>query len=154
MPNITVHVSETAYRNARAWAAERGNSLSSIVQLCIENLPNMRVRRDGSIAIVTRVIKPPFPPLRTMDDLRRAQIAMAEQTIAASKPQARRTRSSNPATSASSANSASPANPANSANASHSPLPHDSKSPLQACTSEIKIFGGETVKPTRANKIS
>ena len=110
MPNLTVHVSETAYRNARVWAAERGHSLSSIVQLCIENLPNMRVRRDGSVAIVTRVIKSPFPALRTMDDLRRAQIAMAEQTLAPPQPQPRRTRSSN------SAKAANPASRANSAN--------------------------------------
>jgi hypothetical protein len=149
MPNLTVHVSETAYRNARVWAAERGVSLSSIVQLCIENLPNMRVRRDGSIAIVARVIKSPFPPLRTMDDLRRAQIEMAEQTLAASQPQARRTRSSN---SAKAANSASPSNSASPF--SHSPLLHDSKSPLQACISQVNFSGGETVKPTRANRIS
>jgi hypothetical protein len=98
MPNITVRVSESAYRNARVWAAEHGESLSSIVQLCIENLPNMRVRRDGSIAIVTRRYKPVFPPLRTMEDVRRAQIELAEKTLAASKAQAHSARPANSAT--------------------------------------------------------
>jgi len=98
MPNITVRVSESAYRNARVWAAEHGESLSSIVQLCIENLPNMRVRRDGSIAIVTRRYKPVFPPLRTMEDVRRAQIELAEKTLAASKAQSHSARPANSAT--------------------------------------------------------
>jgi len=106
MPNITVHVSETAYRNARIWAAEHDDSLSHIVQLCIENLPNMRLRGDGSIAIVARRYKPPFPPLRTLDDVRRAQIEMAERTLT-------RANQAKPAKSSNSANSASPASPAN-----------------------------------------
>ncbi len=83
MPNVTVHVSETAYREARIWCAAHDTSLSATVQLCIENLPNMRVRPDGSIAVVTKFIKPPFPRLRTLEDVYRAQAAADAEARAA-----------------------------------------------------------------------
>jgi len=39
MRNITVSVSDQAYRRARVWAAERDTSLSRVVQYLIETLP-------------------------------------------------------------------------------------------------------------------
>jgi hypothetical protein len=39
MKNITVTVSDKAYREARVWAAQRGTSLSRIVQYLIATLP-------------------------------------------------------------------------------------------------------------------
>jgi hypothetical protein len=41
MKNITVTVSDQAYRNARVWAAQHDASLSSIVQYLIATLPNI-----------------------------------------------------------------------------------------------------------------
>ena len=42
MRNITVTVSDKAYREARVWAAERDSSLSRIVAYLIQTLPNIR----------------------------------------------------------------------------------------------------------------
>jgi hypothetical protein len=42
MKNITVCVSDKAYREARVWAAEHDSSLSRIVQYLIETLPGIR----------------------------------------------------------------------------------------------------------------
>jgi hypothetical protein len=41
MRNITVSVTDQAYRRARVWAAERDASLSRIVQYLIETLPTV-----------------------------------------------------------------------------------------------------------------
>jgi hypothetical protein len=41
MRNITVSVSDQAYRRARVWAAERDTSLSRVVQYLIETLPTV-----------------------------------------------------------------------------------------------------------------
>jgi len=41
MRNITVSVTDQAYRRARVWAAERDTSLSRIVQHLIETLPTV-----------------------------------------------------------------------------------------------------------------
>jgi len=45
MPNITVTVSEDAYRKARVWAAENDTSVSAVVQYCIEHLPRLPLAR-------------------------------------------------------------------------------------------------------------
>ena len=41
MKNITVTVSDQAYRNARVWAAQRETSQARIVQYLISTLPTM-----------------------------------------------------------------------------------------------------------------
>ena len=43
MKNITVTVTDEAYRQARIWAARHDTSLSATVQYLIENLPGLRV---------------------------------------------------------------------------------------------------------------
>jgi hypothetical protein len=55
MKNITVTVSDQAYRNARVWAAQRETSLSRIVQYLISTLPTM--------ARATRAFPSPIPAL-------------------------------------------------------------------------------------------
>ena len=50
MPNITVTVSESAYRQARIWAATHNTSVSAIVQHCIEHLPTMRLTAQATAA--------------------------------------------------------------------------------------------------------
>jgi hypothetical protein len=47
MPNITVSVSQSAYRNARVWAAKNDMSVSAVVQYCIQRLPRLPVARDA-----------------------------------------------------------------------------------------------------------
>ncbi|HEY1160835.1 MAG TPA: hypothetical protein VGE83_09410 [Terracidiphilus sp.] len=47
MKNITVTVSDQAYRRARVWAAERDSSLSRIVQYLIETLPGISRAADA-----------------------------------------------------------------------------------------------------------
>ena len=42
MPNITVTVSQSVYTDARVFAAQRNTSVSAIVKLCLQNLPNLR----------------------------------------------------------------------------------------------------------------
>jgi len=42
MKNITVSVTDKAYKEARIWAAAHSTSISAIVQHCIENLPNLK----------------------------------------------------------------------------------------------------------------
>jgi hypothetical protein len=53
MKNITVCVSDKAYREARVWAAARETSLSRVVQYLITTLPN-----------ISRVANA-FPPAKT-----------------------------------------------------------------------------------------
>ena len=49
MKNITVAVSDNAYKTARVWAANSGTSVSAFVQLVIENvLPRMKYDPNDS----------------------------------------------------------------------------------------------------------
>ena len=41
MRNITVTVSDTIYRQARVWAAQRDTSVSAVVQYLLETLPRI-----------------------------------------------------------------------------------------------------------------
>jgi hypothetical protein len=50
MPNITVTVSESSYRDARVWAALHNTSVSAIVQYYIERLPNLRASVEAAAA--------------------------------------------------------------------------------------------------------
>jgi hypothetical protein len=59
MPNITVTVSESAYRQARIWAATHNTSVSAVVQYCIEHLPAMKVAEKGAAATARRNKQPP-----------------------------------------------------------------------------------------------
>jgi hypothetical protein len=68
MPNITVTVSEKAYRNARVWAAQNSTSISAVVQYCIERLPRLPIAQDAAAATARRPGKfepPPTPPAET-----------------------------------------------------------------------------------------
>jgi hypothetical protein len=47
MKNITVSVNDTAYRNARVWAAKRDTSISAVVTYLLENLPGLKVAQRG-----------------------------------------------------------------------------------------------------------
>ncbi|MGB6742998.1 MAG: hypothetical protein WBE38_05005 [Terracidiphilus sp.] len=58
MPNITVTVSESAYRKARVWAAEHNTSVSAVVQYCIERLPRLPIAQKGAIATARRIKEP------------------------------------------------------------------------------------------------
>lgn len=44
--NITVAVSDSAYRSARHWAAKHDTSISAIVEGCIERLPGLKVAQE------------------------------------------------------------------------------------------------------------
>jgi hypothetical protein len=46
MKNITVCVSDKAYRQARVWAAENDTSLSATVQYLIQRLPRLPVAQN------------------------------------------------------------------------------------------------------------
>jgi len=50
MRNITVKVSDGAYRDPRVWAAPRNNSVSAIMQCLLQTPPNLRVARAFSQA--------------------------------------------------------------------------------------------------------
>ncbi len=41
MRNVTVSVPDHVYRQARVWAAQRDQSISSVVTFILENLPNI-----------------------------------------------------------------------------------------------------------------
>jgi len=47
MRNITVAVSDTAYRDARVWAARHDTSISAAVQYLIERLPRLPIAQRG-----------------------------------------------------------------------------------------------------------
>jgi hypothetical protein len=53
MPNITVTVSEQAYRAARIWAAQNDTSVSAVVQYCIERLPRLPIAQQAAAAAKT-----------------------------------------------------------------------------------------------------
>jgi hypothetical protein len=74
MKNITVSVSDQAYRQARIWAAERGTSISRVVQYFISTLPGLKpaarkfplpdesAKSSDSLApLASSAQKPPFP---------------------------------------------------------------------------------------------
>ncbi len=52
--NITVAVSDSAYRSARHWAAKHDTSISAIVEGCIERLPGLKVAQETVAEIKTR----------------------------------------------------------------------------------------------------
>jgi hypothetical protein len=62
MRNITVTVSDKAYREARVWAAERDSSLSRIVAYLIQTLPNIRRAVIAFPVAKTAVIRPETTP--------------------------------------------------------------------------------------------
>jgi len=62
MPNITVTVSEDAYREARVWAAQNDTSISAVVQYCIERLPGMPIAQTAAAATTRRPRETPPPP--------------------------------------------------------------------------------------------
>ncbi len=66
MPNITVTVSESAYRQARVWAAKNNTSVSAVVQYCIERLPNLPIARKAAVATARRVTPPPVTDVSTL----------------------------------------------------------------------------------------
>ena len=45
MKNITVTVNDTAYRQARVWAAKRDTSVSAVVTYLLQNLPGLPVAK-------------------------------------------------------------------------------------------------------------
>jgi hypothetical protein len=67
MPNITVTVSESAYRQARIWAATHNTSVSAIVQYCIERLPTMRLSVEATAATARRRKQPSAPAAEAGD---------------------------------------------------------------------------------------
>lgn len=52
--NITVAVSDSAYRSSRHWAAKHDTSISAIVEGCIERLPGLKVAQETVAEIKTR----------------------------------------------------------------------------------------------------
>jgi hypothetical protein len=62
MPNITVTVSEEAYRAARVWAAQNDTSTSALVKFCIERLPASTMRQPGVTEEVSIPVAPHSPP--------------------------------------------------------------------------------------------
>jgi len=62
MPNITVTVSEVAYRKARVWAAQNDTSISAVVQYCIERLPRLAIAQTAAAATTRRPRGTPPPP--------------------------------------------------------------------------------------------
>jgi len=45
MRNITVSISDQAYRDARVWCAKRDTSVSRVVQTFLEDLPRVKQSR-------------------------------------------------------------------------------------------------------------
>jgi hypothetical protein len=42
MKNITVKITDSAYKDARIWASAHDTSISAIVQYCLQNLTNLK----------------------------------------------------------------------------------------------------------------
>jgi|HubBroStandDraft_1064217.scaffolds.fasta_scaffold03593_3 hypothetical protein len=42
MKNITLKISDKAYKDARIWASAHDTSVSALVQYCLEKLPNLQ----------------------------------------------------------------------------------------------------------------
>ena len=53
MPNITVTVDQTAYNEARVFAARNQTSVSAIVEFCLQNLNNLRFGTE-SVVVMAR----------------------------------------------------------------------------------------------------
>lgn len=75
MKNITVSVSDQAYREARVWAAERDTSLSRVVQYFISTLPGLKpaarkfplpdaaaIKSDSTTSVENSTQKPALSP--------------------------------------------------------------------------------------------
>jgi hypothetical protein len=73
MKNITVTVSDRAYRQARVWAGQHDSSLSRIVQYLISTLPN--------ISRAARIPRPENRPIRARDTLSRNSFARKERAF-------------------------------------------------------------------------
>jgi hypothetical protein len=58
MRNITVSISDQAYRDARVWCAKRDTSVSRVVQTFLEDLPRVKQSR--------RFPLPDAPPPRSV----------------------------------------------------------------------------------------
>ena len=56
MRNITVAVSDGAYRRARVWAAQHDTSISAVVGYCIEHLPGMPVAQQAVASLKSNSI--------------------------------------------------------------------------------------------------
>jgi hypothetical protein len=69
MPNITVTVSEEAYRAARVWAAQNDTSISAVVQYCIQRLPRLPIAQSAAAATTRRPRETPLPPGQTPSPL-------------------------------------------------------------------------------------
>jgi len=61
MRNITVTISDQAYRDARVWCAKRDTSVSRVVQTFLEDLPRLKHAR--------RFPLPDAPPPRSVRSL-------------------------------------------------------------------------------------
>jgi hypothetical protein len=62
MKNITVAVSDDAYRQARIWAAKNDTSVSAVVQDLLQNLPGLaRVARTFTAGLPAVPTPPPSP---------------------------------------------------------------------------------------------
>jgi hypothetical protein len=61
MKNVTVCISEDAYRNARVWAAQRGTSLSRVVQHVLATLPTLP-RANAAFPPPPDSARPQAPP--------------------------------------------------------------------------------------------
>jgi hypothetical protein len=62
MPNITVTVSEEAYRAARVWAAQNDTSITAIVRFCIERLPTATRQPEENEKLPIPIAPPQRPP--------------------------------------------------------------------------------------------
>ncbi|MGD0910577.1 MAG: hypothetical protein ABR928_01710 [Terracidiphilus sp.] len=51
MPNITVTVDETIYKDARVFAARNRTSVSAIVEFCLQNLGNLRFGTEAVVVM-------------------------------------------------------------------------------------------------------
>ncbi|MGD0910579.1 MAG: hypothetical protein ABR928_01720 [Terracidiphilus sp.] len=51
MPNITVTVDQTAYNEARVFAARNQTSVSAIVEFCLQNLGNLRFGNEAVVVM-------------------------------------------------------------------------------------------------------
>jgi hypothetical protein len=69
MPNITVTVSEEAYRAARVWAAQNDTSISAVVQYCIQRLLRPPIAQSAAAATTRRPRETPLPPCQTPSPL-------------------------------------------------------------------------------------
>ncbi len=50
MPTVTITISESAYREARTWAARHNTSVTAIVQYCINRLTFLPIARKAAVA--------------------------------------------------------------------------------------------------------